>query len=306
MAVTRSVLRASDGFGIGVGGPVWIISTAAPGGDAGPQDDAPLGSYCVDSTNGKFYQKKTAGTGADKWVRLASTEDITAAQLALSTREPVLVTDHTVYANIAAAEVAANVGDTVDGVTIDVGDRLLFDELTTGNKNVFIVSGSTGAWTFTEEASTTTTGDAFFVQDGTDAGKQLMFNGTDWIQYGGVPNTESTVNVSNTTSTLDSILVDDYSVVSWLLSAHSQGSLTSRYACRVTAVHNGWTEATGGDATSVDYTISEELSVGAVIPGLAIEVDLNGVGTSQTMRLRVSAGVSPVIEYKSTRTRLSE
>ena len=300
MAVTESVLRAKEGFGIGVDGPVWLKSAGAPGGDTGPQDAAIISSLCTDVTNGYLYCKNVTGSGADKWLRLVSQVDIEAAQLALSTREPVLVTCHTVYANIAAAVAAANVGDTVDGVTIADEDRILFDGLTTGNKNVFLVSGSTGDWTFTEEASTATKGDALFVQDGTDAGKQMMFDGTNWVQYGGVPNTESTVTVDNTISTLDSCSVDDYSVVSWIVSGHSQGALTSRYSCRVTALHDGYTESGGADATSVDFTLSEELQVGAVIPGLVIAVDLDGAGTSQTMRLRVSAGATAVIEYKRT------
>jgi len=53
-----------------------LFGSAAPGGDAAEQDAAEQGSvYC--RTNGEFFQKVTAGTGTDKWERMAKLSDVT-------------------------------------------------------------------------------------------------------------------------------------------------------------------------------------------------------------------------------------
>jgi hypothetical protein len=168
------------GIAISEGGDVrrtYIIPTAGPpgGGDA---DVVSVSSLAQDYTNGDLYIKDTAGSGSDKWVKLATIDDVTTGT---SWREPALVRDNTTYADIAAAVTAANVADLVDGVTIDVADRLLFTDLTSGNENIYIVSGSTGAWTFTESANLATAGDTLFIVDGTDAGKTFTYNGTVWV-----------------------------------------------------------------------------------------------------------------------------
>lgn len=169
------------GLALSDGGDVrrsYIIPFAGPpgGGDA---DVVVVGSMAQDYTNGDLYVKITAGAGSDKWRRIANIDDVTSGS---SWREPALVRDDTLYADITAAETAANVADLVDGVTIAATDRLLFTNLTSGNENVYIVSGSTGAWTFTEDTNLATEGDTLYIEDGTDAGKTFVFNGTIWVQ----------------------------------------------------------------------------------------------------------------------------
>jgi hypothetical protein len=161
----------------------------APGGDGAEQDDAPVGSIFLrtdaSSTISVVYQKITDTDSTSDWVQSASKDYVDNLVNGLSWREPVLVRDNTTYADITAAETAANVGDTVDGVTITVGDRLLFTDLTTGNENVYEVSGSSGNWTFTEDSNAATDGDAVLVQQGTSADQQWVYDGTNWVQFGG-------------------------------------------------------------------------------------------------------------------------
>jgi len=52
--------------------------------------------------------------------------------------------------------------------------------------NIYIVSGSTGAWTFTSDPDNAATdGDAVLVQSGTCADEQWVYDGTNWVQFGG-------------------------------------------------------------------------------------------------------------------------
>lgn len=167
-----------------------LQGAAAPGGDAAEQDGAPVGSVFmrtdVETDNLQFYYKwTTANNSAADWRQAASKDYVDAVAAGLSWREPAVVLDSTTYANIAAAEAAANIGDTIDGITIVSGDRLLFSDLTSGNDNVYIVSGGTGAWTFTEDANTATDGDAVLIQEGTHAEEQWVYDGTNWVQFGG-------------------------------------------------------------------------------------------------------------------------
>ena len=55
----------------------FLHGSGIPGGDASYQDAAAVGSV-YQRTNGELYSKKTAGTGTDKWIRIATLDDITA------------------------------------------------------------------------------------------------------------------------------------------------------------------------------------------------------------------------------------
>lgn len=166
-----------------------LFGTGAPGGDAGDQDAASIGAIYMrtdaetDSLQA-YYKTSTLGNSIADWEPIASKAYVDSIATGISWREPVLVVDETTYADITAAETAANGTNTVDGVAISAGDRILFTSLTTGNENVYIVSGSAGAWTFTEAANTATDGDALLVQDGTNAESQWVYDGTAWILFG--------------------------------------------------------------------------------------------------------------------------
>lgn len=181
---------------ITAGAHVSILQgTGVPGGDGGQQDAAGIGSLYMQrdaaANNLQLYYKwSLAGSSAADWKTVTSKEYVDALVQGLSWREPAKVLDATVYANLAAAVTAANVADTVNGVTIVSGDRLLFTNLTSGNKNVYIVSGSTGAWVFTEDTNLATDGDALMVQQGTSADIQWVFDGTAWVQISSGGNAE--------------------------------------------------------------------------------------------------------------------
>ncbi len=147
-------------------------------------NNAPVGSKSVDTTTGFEYRKKTAGSGTDKWVRIADTDDIIASGGTESWREPALVKEDTVYANLAAAEVAVNTGS-VDGTVVVEDSRILFTAITGEGKNVFIVTGTPGAGaTLVEDANAETNNDAIIIDDGTFAGNQFNYNSTSdsWIR----------------------------------------------------------------------------------------------------------------------------
>ena len=263
-----------------------MFGTGTPGGDSDVEDAAPIGSvYLRDDAEANglqlYYKFATGGNSAADWHVSASQTYVDAIATGLSWREPAKVRDNTSYVDITAAETAANVGDTVDGVTIVVDDRLLFTNLDdqetiaaqdetsfdgTGNNgtfvggtlyangevltmsdgstitvdlqaagviteftittksttpfapgdtittvsstaagnddftittgtaneaqvvpdinNVYIVSGGTGAWTFTEDTNVASDGDALLINEGTSADEQYVYDGTNWILFG--------------------------------------------------------------------------------------------------------------------------
>ncbi len=168
-----------------------ITGTAAPGGDGGRQDNAVIGTtYLQSLADASLLQQwSKVAFGANDitdWARIATQDyvDGLVGGIASSNREPALVADGTNYASIPAAVTAANVADTVDGVLITPGARLLFTDLTAGNENVYIVSGVSGAWIFTEDTNLATDGDSVRIQEGTDAEGLYVFDGTQWILDG--------------------------------------------------------------------------------------------------------------------------
>ena len=178
--------------GISLSGIGMLSGVGVPGGSGGLPDDALLGATYMDSTNGTIYQKKTTGLGTDKWVRLQNQDDMDAALIGLSWREPVKVNDSSTT-SLAAAETALNsVSTEIDGVPMVEGDRILFSGFSSEAPNVYIVEGnpSPGPATLVEDINAESKGDALFVQSGTDAGKQFSYNGTDWVQQGGAAASE--------------------------------------------------------------------------------------------------------------------
>jgi len=158
---------------------VSVESVNAPIGSVWMRTDAEINEL-------NFYYKfsLSAGNSAD-WKQTTSKEYVDAIAAGLSWREPALVHDTTAYTDISAAQTAANTGNTVDGISINVGDRILFSNIgTAGGDNIYIVSGSAGAWTFTEDTNQETAGDAVLINSGTHAEEQWTYDGTAWVQFG--------------------------------------------------------------------------------------------------------------------------
>ena len=195
---------AQDLFRVGLGIDVesvdgssnaFIIQGAgAPGGDSAEQDSSPIGSVYMrtdaETNELQLYYKYTAANNSSAdWKQTTSKEYVDAIAAGLSWREPVLVHDVTTYADVTAVETAANVADTIDGVTIALGDRILLSDVTTGNDNVYIVSGTSGAWTLTADVNLESDGDAVLVQQGTYAEEQWTYDGSAWVQFGSAAGT---------------------------------------------------------------------------------------------------------------------
>ncbi|MEO5354916.1 MAG: hypothetical protein H7835_17110 [Magnetococcus sp. XQGC-1] len=186
--MSQSMFRVAKGLNLD--GVAQVMSAAGTPGAAGDASLAPKGSLYLDITNGQLWVKKTAGVGADKWLRTQDSNDMAAAMQGISWREPAKLHVSTSYADLAAATTAMNTG-TLDGTAVVANDRILFDNITGSNKNVFIVTGTPGSnATLVEDTNTATKGDTVYVSSGSDAGKTFNYNGTLWVQQGGASSTE--------------------------------------------------------------------------------------------------------------------
>ncbi len=176
----------------------------APGGDGDVQDDAPIGSIYMrtDAAPDELqlhYKYQDTNSPAD-WRIVTSKEYVDAAVQGISWREPATLLDPTTYADITAAETAMN-NTGLDGQAVGAlanGDRVLFTDLTTGNENVYIVTGTPGAGaTLVEDSNLATDGDAILINEGTGADQQWIYDGTQWIQFGGAGSSTELVNIRN-------------------------------------------------------------------------------------------------------------
>jgi hypothetical protein len=157
---------------------VQYLTGAGLPGAGGDSAVAPVGSFYTDNVNGEVFSKHSVGTGVDKWERIATEAYVNnAVGATISWRQPVVVNDTT---SLALPAGVAGQPVVVDTISIANGDRVLFAALPSGGKNVYIYNQATG--TFAEDVNQETNGDALYVQQGTDAGKQFVFNGTDWVQ----------------------------------------------------------------------------------------------------------------------------
>jgi hypothetical protein len=159
-------------------------------------NNAPIGSIWHDSSSAadklNIWWKWAAGSGLDKWTQAATTEYVNAAAAGISWREPVKVLNTTITAT---ASLPAGPNPTVDSVVIADGDRVLFSALTDGGgPNVYIWDATNDVWV--EDTNNETDGDSTFIQEGTYAEQQWVYDGTQWFQFGGSSNTEI-LNIRN-------------------------------------------------------------------------------------------------------------
>lgn len=158
--------------GISDGNISYLSGTGAPGGDSSYQDAAGIGSYYSDTGMGDTYKKTAAGAGADKW------SNVSVAINNISWREPVEVN--------AVGETTLPVGTagnaiTVDGVSIEDGERVLFPDLTApSDRNVWIYDQASG--TFSEDPNAESAGDTLYVIGGTQGGQTWTYNSSNvWV-----------------------------------------------------------------------------------------------------------------------------
>lgn len=138
-----------------------------------------VGSVYTNFADGSVWSKIAAGAGVDKWQKLASETYVNNALGAtVSWREPAIVQDSTAT-TLPTGSAGSPV--VVNGVSVSDGGRVLFSAIVGGaGKNVYVYNQATGG--FVEDVNAESAGDAVYVQQGTDAGKTFIFNGTAWVQ----------------------------------------------------------------------------------------------------------------------------
>jgi len=165
----------------------YLISGAGVPGTAQTTIDAPVGSMYGDLSTGEQYVKMTAGAGVPNWDKVTRAADIVNMVSGQSWREPAIMSDATTTSSVAA--VTALNTNTFDGQTVASGQRILFTAFTT-LPNVYIVSGTVGNWTLTEDTNAATSGDTVRILFGANAGQLWMSDGTAWNWVDALTNTE--------------------------------------------------------------------------------------------------------------------
>lgn len=164
--------------GLELDNTVQYLQGAGNPGAAGDTAAAKVGSVFTDNSSGAIWTKITAGTGVDKWQKLASETYVNnAIGATVSWREPAKVLD-AVTTTVPTGTPTAPI--IVDGVSITDGQRVLFSALTGGNgKNIYVYDQANGV--FVEDINGETSGDAAYIEGGTSGGKTFVFNGTNWV-----------------------------------------------------------------------------------------------------------------------------
>lgn len=106
---------------------------------------------------------------------------------------------------------------------------------------------------------------------------------TDW-ELVNVGVSKTTVLPAATETTADTILIDDFDVVEWLVMCKGDSDPGDKEAMRVIAVHDGDT----ADASNVIVSQYSMIDVGDDL-GITITVDLSGSAASQVARLRITS-----------------
>ncbi len=93
-----------------------------------------------------------------------------------SWREPVIVKEDVNYPDLSTAEGAMNTGS-VDGISVVGGDRILYTDIITESKNIFIIDGVPGASaTLVEDVNTLSVGDTVYVNEGSSENNVYSYN----------------------------------------------------------------------------------------------------------------------------------
>jgi hypothetical protein len=205
------LFRVIDGVAIQLddqSAEAWqLVGDGAPLGTSGNTADAPIGSLWLrtDTETDKLniYWKHADTDSPTDWIQAASKDYVDTAVQGISWREPVRYLDAATddnFTTIAAAIADMNANDQLGtNGAVAAGDRILFGAMGAGDggPNVYIVGGSTGAWTLTEDTNNETDGDAVLVNEGIHADEQWIYDGTNWIQFGGAGSATELVNIRN-------------------------------------------------------------------------------------------------------------
>lgn len=293
--MSRVNFAVEQGFDIdAINGAVLVsqlAGAAAPGGDAGPQDAAPIGST-YQRTDGGFYVK-TANVGA--------------------------TSDWALFAFVLSGGYAPVNGDPTAGDTFEEAIAKLDGNQDDIQTSLGIAQGDVDFGTFTGaviednrtakealqdledslEALVTLSGVALDATDlGTFTGSIIVDNRTikeafqDLETYvesisGGTTAEETGIT---TATVVDSVLVDDHDSVEWEVVIFEEATPANKKFLKVTALHDGTASA---DATEVDDTVHTKLKVGSNF-NAEVAVILSGAGGAQEMQLEVTSSTAGV------------
>lgn len=159
-----------------------VTSYLTGNGDPGSSADTiavEVGSVYTDHASGALWTKIAAGSGVDKWQKMASEQYVNNALGAtISWLEPAIV-NNTVATTVPSGSAGSPI--VVDGVSISDGGRVLFSGITGGTgPGVYVYNQTTGG--FAADSNTTTAGDAIYIEQGSNAGRTFVYNGTAWVQ----------------------------------------------------------------------------------------------------------------------------
>jgi hypothetical protein len=236
----------------------------------------------------------------------------------IAVRTPFAANATETWATLAVVTTALNDQSTpgviggVNATAFTDGERINLLDLTTGTEGVYVVTGTPGS-AATLVLETDTADDWANVTSGSQAelafirsfigkasaGSETPDYGADVAVVGQTDDLETAIGkldaelqlartvttdaAVTTIATLDSVLVDDYHTVEWVIFAQAVDGSIRKIA--YSASHNG---TTGADADDVDTSSSDIHRIGNIV-GLKISVDLNGTTTAQVMRLRVES-----------------
>lgn len=106
--------KAREGFKVGDNS---LLAGSGVPGSTTSTDNAAIGSFYMASGNGTLYQKKTAGSGTDKWTALQNQLDMDAAVGTGVTSENVIDTDNTIHQNLDILDAVASAAKTETALT---------------------------------------------------------------------------------------------------------------------------------------------------------------------------------------------
>ncbi len=228
-----------------------LAGTAAPGGDTGPQDDAPIGTS-YQRSNGELYLKFADANEAADWEVV-----------------PVVLSSGYTPAN----------GDPAVGDSFEEAIEFL-----DGNQDD--IQTLTGAAQGAEDYGSSFTGDIIPDSSNIQEALQSLETYAESIE----PGQAVEVTGITTLQDIDTVLVDEVHSAEWEVVAFEEATPANKSFNKVTALHDGTASA---DATESDNTVHTKLKVGSNF-NLVIEIDLNGTGAAQTMRLRASSSTAGV------------
>lgn len=277
-----------------------LAGAAAPGGDAGLQDAAGVGST-YQRTDGTLYVKIASANAPADWQNVLSSGVLSGGYAPVN-GDP---TAGDTFEQ-AIAKLDGNTRDIQSALGIPQGDvdfgtftgtllsdnqtaKQLFQILETAVQEIDVNVNDLVTLTGVPENSTdlgTFTGSVISDNNTIKGALQELETFAESISGG----TAITVSGITTLQDIDTVLVDDVHAVEWEVVVWEEATPTNKQFFKITALHDGTASA---DAVNVDDTKHTRLRHGGNFNNVFV-VDLNGTGVTQTMRLRASSSTAGI------------